>query len=157
MQYVRSKMQLNRPISSTQTLPDFVIACAGRAGTTSLAAALERHAAACFSRIKGTNYFTPPDFGLTGLGDRQFIYTVLPIKMDGDFGRMEAGAALIRSRVLYEAMFAHRADGQLCGEASPAYLYYHAMQRRRWQRAIQLARSSLFCVIEYRVHCRNTR
>jgi hypothetical protein len=130
MRYVRSKMKLDKTSSGTQIPPDFVIIGAARAGTTSLAAALERHTEVCFSRIKETNYFTPPDFGLAGPGDQQFIHTVLPIQMDGDFGRMQAGATLIRSRVLYEAMFAHRVDGQLCGEASPAYLFYHVHAAR---------------------------
>lgn len=107
------------------TLPDFVIVGAARAGTTALAAALQRHPQVCFSKVKETNYFTPPEFGLNGLGDRHNILTEFPLLSNGTLGQIQAGAGLVRSRQLYEQMFAHRTPGQRCGEASPSYLYYH--------------------------------
>lgn len=115
---------------NVNALPDFVIVGAARAGTTSFAAALERHPEVCFSKVKETNYFTPPEFGLKGHGDRQFILTEFPLLNDGRIGEMRAGAVLVRSREIYAKLFAHRSEQQICGEASPSYCYYHVHAAR---------------------------
>lgn len=107
-------------------LPDFVIVGAARAGTTALAAALQRHPQICFSKIKETNYFTPPGFGLEGPGDRQFIFTEAQVREAANLDEISVDAALVRSRASYEKLFGHCSAQQLRGEASPGYFYYHA-------------------------------
>lgn len=123
---VETMIKNTPPARQDSVLPDFVIVGAARAGTTALAAALQRHPQICFSKIKETNYFTPPDFGLEGPGDQQFIFSEAQVREAVHLDEISADAALVRSRASYEKLFGHCSAQRLRGEASPGYFYYHA-------------------------------
>jgi hypothetical protein len=102
---------------STDSLPQFVIAGAPKAGTTALHAALATHPGLFLSPVKEPKYYLtdgrpPPRSGQRGPGDAH------------------SAREWIWRRADYLALFAGAPGGAVRGESTPFYLYDRAAQRR---------------------------
>ncbi|MFD0979405.1 sulfotransferase family protein [Tropicimonas aquimaris] len=94
-------------------VPDFILIGAGRSGTTSLYHYLAQHPQIAMSQVKETNYF---------------CWCVEGEAID-DVETAEV-TYLVRSDADYTNQFSHALPTQLCGEASPRYLYAPGVAER---------------------------
>lgn len=96
-------------MSVLRRYPDFFIVGAQRCGTTSLYESLRVHPQIRMSAHKEPHYFSQ---------DR--------VRLDAD--------QVVRSEAAYLDLFAGATDGQLCGEASPSYLWHPDAAERIYAR-----------------------
>ena len=111
---------------SDMSIPDFVIVGAPKCGTTALASYLDGHPRIFLSRVKEPNYFC---FDAPGLRVVDRLET-------------------------YSGLFTPAQPGQLCGEASTAYLFSHAavpaiLESNPAARIIVLVRNPLEMVVAH--------
>lgn len=88
-------------------IPDFVIVGAAKAGTTALHHILSQHTNIKMPKIKETNYFANLPTKLFGPGDMEISLKTV-----------------VREWGHYLSLFDGANSSQLCGEASPSYLFY---------------------------------
>ena len=88
-------------------VPDFFIVGAAKAGTTSLYHALRQHPTVFVPSLKEPHFFAALPEEMTGPGDRE--HTLRKV---------------VRTWEAYGRLFRDKAPDQICGEASPSYLYY---------------------------------
>ena len=82
-------------------LPDFLIVGAQKCGTTSLYYWLREHPSCFLPKIKEPHYFSRFE----------------------PWEKLVVSGSIIRDEIAYKKLFAEANEGQICGEASPSYLY----------------------------------
>lgn len=93
----------------TRNAPDFVIVGAAKSGTTIAWEWLSEHTGIFMARVKEPHYFCFPDQPVPHVGKE-----LDPFYRD----------CLVTDSSRYQRLWRGAGSGQLCGEASPGYLYY---------------------------------
>jgi hypothetical protein len=104
--------------------PSFFIVGAAKAGTTSVADYLAQHPDVYFSPVKEPNYFA------SDIDQSEFPEAVLQRLKAQDLdqvfrskGQQKLHRAFIKDEATYLKLFSFAGENQVCGEASPSYLY----------------------------------
>jgi len=99
----------------TGTAPDFIIVGAAKSGTTIVWEWLAEHTGIFMAPVKEPHYFCFADSRVPHVGGE-----LDPFYRD----------SLVTDRTHYQSLWQGAAQGQLCGEASPGYLYYPEAAKR---------------------------